>query len=128
MGMREVHHVKQDDRSVLARWFTGAECELHLWVHRATNEIVRFQFCFDRHRDEHILEWDSKRGMRYAAIDDGESEEAMHPKSSPIVVADGELDWEHVLAVYEAESSEVEESIRRFVRNRLREARGYTPE
>ena len=128
MSMREVRHVKQDDRSLLSRWFAGTECDLHVWQHKATNEIVHFQFCFDKGHDEHILEWRIKGGLRYAAVDDGESRGAMHAKSSPIMIADGELDWEHILATYEANSEAIDNAIRRFVRNRLREARGFTPE
>jgi len=119
--MREVKHVQQEDRSLRARWFTCEECELHTWQHKATNQIVRFQFCYDKQRDEHILEWKEHGGLRFAAIDDGESRGPLQPKASPIIVADGVPDAERILAIFEAHVAGIDGEIRDFVAARLRD-------
>ena len=55
--MREIQGVRQDDPTRVARWFSAAECDLYTWGDAASGEIVRFQFCYDKHRDEHLVEW-----------------------------------------------------------------------
>lgn len=119
--MREVRRVRQDDLSYHARWFTAAACELFVWQHRTTGQIARFQFCFDRGREERILEWSEQTGLRYAAVDDGESGGPMRPKASPIVIADGVPDTQRILDLFDAHSDNLGEPLRDSVGARLRD-------
>lgn len=66
------------------RWFCSANMDLFLWQGE-TNEILGFQFCYDKDYQQRMFSWFADSGYQHCHIDNGEAS----PKRnmSPILLA-----------------------------------------
>jgi len=75
-------------------WFTCSEQDLYIWFSNE-DEIVRFEYSYDKPFNEKSLLWKSLGGSSHTAIDDG-SRPGKHP-SSPISLGSVALDKTKVI-------------------------------
>lgn len=114
----EILKVKQDDPAVKMRWFTAENCDsdLYVWQDMQNGQIVQFQFYFDRHFDEKVVEWKGGESLYFGKVKD---ETLRGPKAAPIVIRQAELDLEVISQIFCAKSGEIEHQIREFVSQKL---------
>ena len=75
--------------------------------------ITRFEFCYGKSRDEHVLSWAEENGVGHARVDDGEHEPRR--KQTPIVVPDGLFDPATIALEFERLGALIEPGVYRFV-------------
>ena len=89
VSLREIVASSQHQGESQRRWFTSAEQDLYVWQ-GDEGEIVAFQLCYDKSRNEHALYWRSDRGYAHLRVDDGEA--SSFSSETPILLADGACD------------------------------------
>ncbi|MDQ3585182.1 MAG: hypothetical protein M3407_05355 [Acidobacteriota bacterium] len=67
--LRELRFITPD-RGLTRRWFVDDYFDLIVW-HDARREIVRFQLCYDKRRDERALTWQQDAGFAHERVDEG---------------------------------------------------------
>ncbi len=116
--LREIPRVRQHQGDPgRRRWFTCASADLFVWEERAGAALARFEFCYHKPRAERVLAWDRARGLRHAAIDDGEH--LPFDTATPIAVPAGCFDATLVALEFERLASSLEPRLYRFVLCRL---------
>ena len=116
--LREIPRVRQHPGDPgRRRWFACDSADLFVWEERARETPARFEFCYHKPRAERVLAWDRARGLRHAAIDDGER--LPFDTATPIVVPDGCLDATLVALEFERLASTLEPRLYRFVLGHL---------
>lgn len=75
-------------------WFTCSEQDLYIWF-SDENEIIKFQYSYDKPFSEKSLLWQNTGNFTHTAIDDG-SRPGKHP-SSPISLGSVTLDKSKVI-------------------------------
>lgn len=112
----EVRKVRQDNEPRgLKRWFTCESADLFVWSH--AGHITRFEFCYNKLQDEHVLEWAVDWGYKHARIDDGEQN--ILQKQTPIHVRDGYFNMLDIALVFEELASGIDSKVFRFILKRL---------
>jgi hypothetical protein len=109
--LREIPATSQRPGEALRRWFYSAEIDLYIWQD-AAGEIVAFQLCYDKCRNEHALSWKRESGFSHRRVDDGESTLA---NNVPILLAADVFEAAPVLASFLAQANEIPANIRDFV-------------
>ncbi len=114
----EILKVKQDDPALQMRWFTAENCDsdLYIWKNLRTGQIVQFQFYFDRHFDEKVVEWKGGENLYFGKVKD---ESLRGPKAAPVVVRLTDFDPDTILQIFCAKSREIEHQIREFVSHKI---------
>ena len=114
----EILKVKQDDPALKMRWFTAENCDsdLYIWEDIQNRKIVQFQFYFDRHFDEKVVEWKGGENLYFGKVKD---ESLRGPKAAPIVIRQAEIDLEEILQIFSTKSGEIEHQVREFVSQKL---------
>ena len=114
MGLlRELPDTRQVDGEPKRRWFSSLDLDLIVWLDDS-DAPTGFQLCYDKSHGERALTWHAGRGFDHMAVDDGEQNPAQH-KSTPILVADGELDCTRVKRMFVDASREVPADLRALV-------------
>ena len=78
------------------RWFTSPEIDLFVWL-GDDGSPSGFQLCYGKQMREHALTWTPAAGFSHMAVDGGESRPGRY-KGTPILVANGAVDLEGILA------------------------------
>jgi hypothetical protein len=99
-------------------WFMDDEMDLIVWFGEKS-EIIGFQLCDDKGRDEHALTWRRAQGYSFERVDDGEGH-AGHPKMTPILVQDGIPDIDRLSLRFGHRAQGVPKYLRNFVIAKLR--------
>ncbi|MBS4098802.1 MAG: hypothetical protein KGZ83_18425 [Sulfuricella sp.] len=115
--LREIRHTRQHPGEFRRRWFFSHEQDLIVWYSDAS-EIVSFQLCYDKYRDERAIWWKAGQGFSHLRVDDGESSPLSH--STPVLVSDGIFESCEVVERFLALAGEVPENIVMFVTTHLR--------
>jgi len=118
MSKEHLHEVTsglQQEGKFRKRWFNCQSADLFVW-HKDKN-LVRFEFCYNKHRDEHSLRWEQDVGFSHARIDDGEGLAAS--KSSPILIVDKDIDSDYIYAQFKELSTKIDTDIRLFTMRKL---------
>ncbi len=113
--LREVTCGLQQDGKLHKRWFNCQSADLFAWHHE--KKLVRFEFCYNKHRDEHSLRWEHGVGFSHARIDDGE--DYASKKSSPILVADDHINSDYIYKQFKKLSNKIDIDIRLFIMRKL---------
>jgi hypothetical protein len=71
-SLRELPRVQQVPGEPRRRWFHGHEMDLVVWED-AEGALLGFQLAYDKHRNEHSIEWRAGRGFAHYQVDDGEA-------------------------------------------------------
>ena len=114
--LREIERVRQQPGHPHRRWFTCPSCDLFVWTD--DDGVCRFEFCYDKSKDEHSFTWDRASGIQHNEIDDGEANPLRN--DTPIAVPDGTFEGDVLADRFEAVAGEVDTDIARFVAHTLR--------
>ena len=116
--LSEIRNARQVAGEGYRRWFTDADFDLIVWY---TDEglLAGFQLCYDKEDSERALTWTRDHGFQHNRVDAGEV--PGHSKMTPIIVADGAFDRDHVTALFRAASAAIDPRVASFVLQRLEE-------
>ena len=119
--LAEIENTRQIPGEGFRRWFTDAENDLIIWY--KDDDIIGFQFCYDKVFSERAITWFEKHGFSHMKVDDGEP--AMGgPKRTPVLVSDGVFDFEEVAKRFKALSAKIDADITDFVYGKMLEYPG----
>ena len=117
-SLRELPRVQQVPGEPRRRWFHGHEMDLVVWED-AEGALLGFQLAYDRHRNEHSIEWRAGRGFAHYQVDDGEA--VALSKETPFLYRNGAFERDRVLTQFLAVAGRLPPAIREFVAARLGE-------
>jgi hypothetical protein len=100
------------------RWFYSPDQDLSVWLDEQ-GEIVAFQLCYSKHRNEHALYWRADFGYSHLKVDDGEG--TTLSSDAPILLADGFFDHEAALKRFVSLGGSLPEDVFCFVSSRISE-------
>lgn len=123
--LKEIRAVRQIQGEPKRRWFTSAAMDLVVWCDDGGMPIG-FQLCYDKGRAERALSWSRSAGYSHMAVDDGEGNTGLRYKSTPILLADGELDKMRLRGIFMANSAQLPPQIAAFVSDKIGEYRTGT--
>ena len=110
--LREMAHVRQALQEPRRRWFADDYFDLMVWVGKK-GEFIGFQLCYDKSGDEHALTWRRKTGFTHHRVDSGELQRPY--KATPILVADGVVDFAWIIHHFQERSRKMDQQVARFV-------------
>ncbi|MBI1891742.1 MAG: hypothetical protein HYS18_13925 [Burkholderiales bacterium] len=116
--LKEIRAVRQIKGEPQRRWFTSNSMDLVVWC-GDNGGPTGFQLCYDKGKFERALSWSQSGGYSHMAVDDGESGAALRYKSSPILIADGELNKMRLIRLFVANSAHLPQEIAAFVCEKL---------
>lgn len=117
-SLRELPRVQQVPGEPRRRWFHGHEMDLVVWED-AEGALLGFQLAYDRHRNEHSIEWRAGRGFAHYQVDDGEA--VALSKETPFLYRNGAFERDRVLMQFLAVAQGLPPEIAAFVAEKLRE-------
>jgi len=119
--MYEIRSVRQDNPELRLRWFTAENCnaDLYVWEDKAAQNIVRFQFYFNRNQDEKVIEWKNAGKFRFAGVDGGEFKNLY--KAAPVFVRVDDVDLNAAFEIFQFYANTLDENIRKFVKQQFQE-------
>ena len=120
-ALRELPRVQQVPGEPRRRWFHGHEMDLVIWED-AEGALLGFQLAYDRHRNEHSIEWRAGRGFTHYQVDDGEA--VALSKETPFLYRNGAFERDRVLMQFLAVAQGLPPEISAFVAEKLREFDG----
>jgi len=91
--LREIRDVKQIPAEPKRRWFSDEDFDLIVWF-EPEDEMIGFQFCYDKESEQKALTWLKEEGYQHCRIDDGDNPGKM--KASPVLEANGHFDREGI--------------------------------
>ena len=110
--LKEIPVTSENDEPC-KRWFTDHETDLFVWLDN-DNNIIKFQVCYNKGKNEHALTWVKEQGFSHHAVDDGE-EKVMKMKKSPILVQDGLVNLQDINDMFSSIGRELPAFIYNFV-------------
>ena len=121
--LREQENVSQHEGEPLRRWFYSRQMDLVVWVDEA-GAPVGMQLSYEvSSLEKKLLTWLDGRGYSHEDLDEGEDRPFRY-KMTPLAVPDGVFEQEEVLNRFLAESEGMENNVREFVAQKLREYPG----
>lgn len=111
--LRELKEAQQVSGEPFRRWFCDDTFDLILWYSN-DRSILGFQLCYREDGDERALTWLKGKGFSHNRVDDGEGRPARH-KMTPILVADGTFDGDHVIDLFRQASAQMDQDVAAFV-------------
>jgi hypothetical protein len=124
--LTEVKSARQIKGEPFRRWFSDEEFDLIVW-YGDDRQITGFQLCYQAAREEKALTWLKGRGYFHNRVDDGETAPSHH-KMTPILVADGTFDRDHVLNRFLEAANDIDRAVVSAVVNHLRDYPGMQQE
>jgi len=115
--LREIPATRQRHDEAPRRWFTDERMDLTVWQD-ADGVLLAFQLAYDKSDDERVLEWHRRVGFRHHVVDDGESETGRY-KQTPLLLPDGVVPRDRLLAEFGRRSIELEDHLRREILDAL---------
>jgi hypothetical protein len=110
--LRELSHIRQALGEPRRRWFADDYFDLIVWV-GDRGEYIGVQLCYDTAGDEHALTWHKKTGFSHHRVDSGELQRPY--KATPILVADGVVDFAGLIQRFKERSRMMDQQVARFV-------------
>ncbi len=114
--LRELSNVRQASGEPRRRWFADDYFDLMVWVGKR-GEFVGFQLCYDKSGDEHALTWHKQTGFSHHRVDSGELQRPY--KATPILVADGAVNFASLTHLFKARSQMMDQQVARFVLGKI---------
>jgi hypothetical protein len=113
--LREIAAVRQDTPGLLRRWFEDEYFDLFVWI-AADGEIAAFQLAYDKGARERVLGWDRTGGYLHRSVDSGEA--SGFQSMTPLLTKVARFPKYRVIAQFDARAQALDDSIRRFVRDK----------
>jgi hypothetical protein len=101
------------------RWFTSPDIDLFVWLGE-DDSPTGFQLCYDKQGREHALTWTQAGGYTHLGVDSGESRPGRY-KGTPILVANGSIDFEGILEQLRSQAASVPASFLELVEGKVAE-------
>lgn len=114
----EIRNVKQYGGEPQRRWFVDDYFDLIVWLGEG-KEIIGFQLCYDKLKNQHALTWHKHSGYIHNRVDDGEHKPGKY-KATPVLVTDGRFEAEAVAEIFKRESKTMNKELARFIYQKLR--------
>ena len=114
--LRELTNVRQVIEESRRSWFADDYFDLIVWVGKR-GEFIGFQLCYDKFGDEHALTWHKTTGFSRHRVDSGETQRPY--KATPILVADGALDFAGLIYLFKERSRMMDQKVARFVLDKI---------
>jgi len=114
--LRTIKTNKPDTDNLQRLWFCDPDNDLFIWLDNG--QPVAFQFCYNKRKDEHALNWDTKRGLSHEKIDNGETHIVSY-KMTPIMVPDGQVDQYQISQLFKDISQNIDPKLAEFVLQKL---------
>lgn len=111
--LRELTPTRQLADEPRRRWFSSDRFDLIVW-YGPGDDIIGFQLCYLKGRDEHALTWWRDKGYAHDRIDDGEGRPD-EQKMTPILVPDGSFDKQALIDAFREGSQAIDPQLVRFV-------------
>ena len=115
--LREIPAIRQRPDEPTRRWFTDERMDLTVWLD-ARGALLAFQLAYDKSDSERALEWHRNGGFRHHRVDDGEAETGRY-KQTPLLLPDGIVPRDRLLAEFGRRSLELERNLRREILDAL---------
>lgn len=119
--LAEIENARQIAGEERRRWFRDDDLDLIVWFNDA-NVISGFQLCYDKFHHERALTWREGDSYQHHGIDGGDV--AGGSSMTPILVADGTFDKEHISSVFAQKSAHMDPAIASFVLEKVRDFPG----
>ena len=114
--LRQISNVYEESEEPKKLWFTEEELDLFIWV-SDQNEIVKFQFSYDKPNNEKLFLWESGIGLKHAYVDDG-SRPGKYP-SSPILLDEAPYDKSVVVDLLQRKSGDIPKAHLLFIKEEI---------
>ena len=98
------------------RWFQDDYFDLFTWQSEQ-GDVVVFQLCYDRLGKERVIVWDEEQGFAHHCVDDGEA--SPNKNMTPVFLSMAKFSYEEVVTPFIQASQGIDETIRRFVTQKL---------
>jgi len=118
--LREITAVRQDEPSLVRRWFQDEYFDLFVWLTQE-GKVSAFQLGYDRARQERVLSWSEARGFSHTRVDAGE--DTPFQSMTPLLVPGGSCPIRTLLRELERRSASLEAFVRTFLLAKLRHGR-----
>lgn len=110
--LKEISNTAQPSGVLKRRWFHSPEQDLYLWENEI-GEIVEFQLCYSKSRNERALSWKVGSGFSHYRVDNGEV--TGRAKNTPILSLNRSFDIETILAQFSTLAETVPKNVVDFV-------------
>jgi hypothetical protein len=112
-----VRNVAQTPGEPKRLWFSDENFDLYVWLDDS-DDIIRFQLCYDKPWNEGSLIWKKGSGYVHDRVEDGEDRPGRQ-KATPILVKNGYFEYERIADIFKKESREIQERISSFVYEKI---------
>lgn len=118
--LKEFKNVSQQSGNQLKRrWFSDELLDLTIW-YNSNDEIEGFQLCYELGTEPHAFTWKKNSGSTHLKIDQGD--ENPRRNLAPILVPNGIMPKDYLLATFTTQAKELEYHIVELVLEKIREA------
>ena len=115
--LREHQKISQREGEGRRRWFLDDYFDLIVWYEPGDEEqVVGFQLCYSKNRNEHALTWKRRGGFTHSGVDDGD-----FGRRTPILVPDGIIPIENLIRRFSSACGIIDPVIAQLVLERLYE-------
>jgi hypothetical protein len=114
--LRQISDVYNRPGEPLKIWFTDEKLDLYIWLSN-DDQILKFQFTYDKPHDEKSLLWKFQNKLSHTAIDDG-SRPGKHP-SSPISLGEIPIDKNRVFNLLKENEDVIPKRYFSFIQERI---------
>ena len=118
--MIEIRNVYQKYGDPFRRWFSDDYFDLIIWENDK-EQLIGFQLCYDIKGNEKAITFSDDK-FSHNKIDQGEDNP--NKNLTPILVADGVFDKQSILSKFEKDSTNIDDQVREYVINKIREYKG----
>lgn len=123
-ALTELKNVKQIAGEPRRRWFASADMDLIVW-YGDDDSLTGFELCYDKNSSEHAFIWRSGSGYAHMAVDDGEQKSVLNHKETPILIADGHIDANHIYDVFSGSCKNLPVATVAFVKQKIMQHPNY---
>lgn len=114
--LQEIKWISQEEGEPQCRWFSDHDLDLIVW--QEDDDIVSFQLCYGKTRDEYALIWQSPNEYSHNRVDTGPAHPG-RPKPAPALVPDEHSSIAHVVHDFQLKSTTIEPELYEFIHRKL---------
>jgi len=107
--LRESTRVGQKEDGVFRRWFQDDFFDLIVWYRNDDLSVKGFQLCYDDTEDRYAITWHKEYGFSHDMIDESRFKGSI--PGSPVLVADGEIDFKKIIVEFRKRSHTIDTTV-----------------